>query len=70
MSYRNDVTQELHALKREASHVLTTGTRRGSSRIGDDGTRFAADHEGAIVPVSLPLIQRLRKHRSEPAEQD
>jgi hypothetical protein len=43
MSYRNDVTQELRALKREASHVLTTGTRCGSPRVRDDGARFAAD---------------------------
>jgi uncharacterized damage-inducible protein DinB len=48
MSYRNDVMEELHALKREAGHVLTTGAEEWR-RISSEKTQTLAAEVQTVV---------------------
>ena len=57
MSYRNDITEELHALKREAAHVLTAGPeewRRISSR---KAQTLAAEVQALVATFRDTLAQ-------------
>jgi hypothetical protein len=57
MSYRKDVIEELHALKREASHVLTTGAEEWRRTSGQKAQTLAAEVQALIATVRDALAQ-------------
>ena len=48
MSYRNDVMEELQALKREAGHVLTTGAEEWRRLSSTKAQSLAAEVQGLV----------------------
>jgi F0F1-type ATP synthase assembly protein I len=57
MSYRNDVVEELHALKREASHVLTTGAEEWRRISSQKAQSLAAEVQAMITTFRDTLAQ-------------
>jgi F0F1-type ATP synthase membrane subunit b/b' len=49
MSYRNDVMEELHALKREAGHVLATGAEEWRQISSQKAQTFAAEIQTLVA---------------------
>ena len=57
MSYRNDVMEELHALKREAGHVLTTGAEEWRRISNQKAQTIAAELQSLIAGFRDTLAQ-------------
>ncbi len=57
MSYRNDVMEELHALKREAGHVLTTGAEEWRRISSQKAQTVAAELQTLIAGFRDTLAQ-------------
>lgn len=57
MSYRNDITEELHALKREAGHVLTTGAEEWRRISTQKAQRLAAEVQALVTIFRDTLAQ-------------
>jgi glycerol dehydrogenase-like iron-containing ADH family enzyme len=57
MSYRNDVIEELHALKREAGHVLTTSAEEWRRISGQKAQSLAADAQALMTSFRNSLVE-------------
>lgn len=57
MSYRNDVMEELHALKREAGHVLTTGAEEWRRISSQKAQALAAELQALVATFRDTLAQ-------------
>jgi hypothetical protein len=57
MSYRNDVTEELHALKREVGHVLTKGAEEWRRISSQKAQTLAADVQALVNTFRDTLSQ-------------
>jgi F0F1-type ATP synthase membrane subunit b/b' len=57
MSYRNDVMEELHALKREASHVLATGAEEWRRISSQKAQTLAAEVQAMVATFRDTLSQ-------------
>jgi hypothetical protein len=57
MSYRNDVMEELHALKREAIHVLTTGAEDWQRISSQKAQTLAAEVQSLVATFRDTLSQ-------------
>jgi hypothetical protein len=57
MGYRNDVLEELHALKREASHVLTTGAEEWRRISSQKAQTLAAEVQALVNTFRDTLAQ-------------
>lgn len=57
MSYRNDVMEELHALKREVGHVLTTGAEEWRRLSSQKAQTLAADVQALVNTFRDTLSQ-------------
>jgi F0F1-type ATP synthase membrane subunit b/b' len=57
MSYRNDVMEELHALKREASHVLATGAEEWRRISSQKAQTLAAEVQAMVATFRDTLAQ-------------
>ena len=64
MSYRNDVMEELHALKREAGHVLTTGAEEWRRISNQKAQTVAAELLQSISSPFRSGRQRIGRGRS------
>jgi hypothetical protein len=53
MGYRNDIIEELHALKREAGHVLTTGA--------EEWRRISSQKAQTLVAEVQALVDTIRE---------
>jgi F0F1-type ATP synthase assembly protein I len=57
MGYRNDVIEELHALKREAAHALTTGTEEWRRISSEKAETLAAEIQALVATFRDTLAQ-------------
>ena len=57
MSYRKDITEELHALKREAAHVLTTGPEEWRRISRRKAQTLAAEVQALVATFRDTLAQ-------------
>jgi hypothetical protein len=57
MSYRNEVMEELHALKREASHALTTGAEEWRRISSQKAQTLAAEIQALVATFRDTLAQ-------------
>ena len=57
MSYRNDVMEELHALKREAGHVLATGAEEWQRMSSQKAQTLAAEVQALVANLRDTLTQ-------------
>jgi glycerol dehydrogenase-like iron-containing ADH family enzyme len=57
MSYRNDVIEELHALKREVGHMLTTRAEEWRRISSQKAQTLAADVQALVTTLRDTLAQ-------------